>query len=110
MKPRAGEVWLADLGLTAKTRPVAIVSRDDPDPPRALMIYIPLTSQSRGSSYEVPLGHLRWLSNETVANVQGIGSLPIPRFQRKLGLLPQADLDSIRAAIALALELQTPAT
>ena len=28
-----GEVWLADLGLAAKTRPVVIVSRDDPDSP-----------------------------------------------------------------------------
>ncbi len=55
MKPKAGEVWLADLGLAAKTRPVAILSFDDPDAPRALCIYIPLTSQNRGSRYEIPL-------------------------------------------------------
>lgn len=36
MNPQPGEVWLADLGLAAKTRPVVIVSRHDPDPPRAL--------------------------------------------------------------------------
>jgi mRNA-degrading endonuclease toxin of MazEF toxin-antitoxin module len=28
---RPGEIWLADLGLAAKTRPVMIVSRFDPD-------------------------------------------------------------------------------
>jgi mRNA-degrading endonuclease toxin of MazEF toxin-antitoxin module len=30
-------VWLADLGLAAKTRPVIVVSRFDPDGPRALV-------------------------------------------------------------------------
>ena len=30
MNPRPGEIWLADLGLSAKTRPVVILSRDDP--------------------------------------------------------------------------------
>ena len=49
MNPRPGEVWLADLGLAAKFRPVVIVSRQDPDPPRALIIYVPLTSQDRGA-------------------------------------------------------------
>jgi mRNA interferase MazF len=44
MNPQPGEVWLADLGLAAKTRPVVIVSRDDPDPPRALVLYVPLTT------------------------------------------------------------------
>jgi mRNA interferase MazF len=30
MNPQPGEIWLADLGLAAKTRPVVIVSRQDP--------------------------------------------------------------------------------
>jgi len=47
MSPRPGEVWLADLGLAAKTRPVVIVSRYDPDAPRALTIYVPLTRLER---------------------------------------------------------------
>src|SRR3974377_878578 len=36
MSPQPGEVGLADLGLAAKSRPVVVVSRLDPDPPRAL--------------------------------------------------------------------------
>jgi mRNA-degrading endonuclease toxin of MazEF toxin-antitoxin module len=43
MSPQPGEIWLADLGLAAKTRPVVIVSRQDPDPPRSLVLYVPLT-------------------------------------------------------------------
>lgn len=55
MSPEPGEVWLADLGLAAKARPVVIVSRADPDPPRALVLFVPLTTQSRHSRYEVAL-------------------------------------------------------
>ncbi|HTS17409.1 MAG TPA: type II toxin-antitoxin system PemK/MazF family toxin [Verrucomicrobiae bacterium] len=55
MNPKPGEIWLADLGLAAKTRPVVIVSRYDPDSPRALALYVPLTTQNRHSSYEVEL-------------------------------------------------------
>lgn len=43
MNPKPGEVWLADLGFAAKTRPVVVVSRYDVGPPRALVIYAPCT-------------------------------------------------------------------
>jgi mRNA interferase MazF len=38
MNPKPGEVWLVDLGLTAKTRPVVVVSRYDSASPRALVL------------------------------------------------------------------------
>lgn len=72
MTAKPGEVWLDDLGLAAKTRPVVILSRDDPQAPRALVIYVPLTTQNRGSPYEVELGRVRFLSESSVANVQGL--------------------------------------
>lgn len=88
MNPRPGDVWLADLGLAAKTRPVVIVSRHDNDPPRALVLYVPLTTQNRQSTYEVALPRLSFLDKDSVANVQGLGSLPTMRLERKLGKLP----------------------
>ena len=105
MSPRPGEVWLADLGLAAKTRPIVILSRHDPDAPRALTIYVPLTTQNRGSQYEVALPPLRYLRELSVANVQGIASLPLPRLERKLGDLPPEVLAQIRKAVASALDL-----
>jgi len=84
MAAKPGEVWLADLGLAAKTRPVVILSQDDPQAPRALVTYIPLTTQDRGSRYEIELGNLRFLRETSVANVQGIGSIPSVRLQRRL--------------------------
>lgn len=73
MRGKPGEIWLADLGLAAKVRPILIVSREDPDPPRALVLYVPLTRQYRGSSYEVELGQLRFLDAPSYANIQGLG-------------------------------------
>jgi len=104
MSPQPGEVWLADLGLTAKTRPVVIVSRGDPDPPRALILYVPLTTQNRKSPYEVELPRLGFLDRDSVANVQGLGSLPTVRLERKLGMLPDAVMTKIKRALAFALD------
>jgi mRNA interferase MazF len=105
MNPQPGEVWLADLGLAAKVRPVVIVSRNDPDPPRALVVYVPLTTQSRRSRYEVVLPKQRFLDSDSVVNVQGIGSLPIARLERKLGKLSDDLMNEIKLAISFALDL-----
>ena len=93
MSPKPGEVWLADLGLAAKARPVIIISREDPNPPRVLFVYVPLTTQNRGSRYEVELGKLSFLTELSVANVQAIGSIPLPRLDRSQDRLPSTLLD-----------------
>ncbi len=105
MNPKPGEVWLADLGLAAKTRPVVIISRDDPDPPRALVIYVPVTRQYRGSAYEVQLAHVPWLDRDSCVNVQGIGSLALARLERKLGTISADDYSKIKKAIVFACDL-----
>jgi mRNA interferase MazF len=105
MKAKPGEIWLADLGLAAKVRPILIVSRNDPDPPRSLVLYVPLTRQNRGSSYEVELGQLRFLNDLSYANVQGLGSLPTVRLERFLGKIPPDLFARVKVAISFAMEL-----
>jgi len=105
MRPEPGEIWLADLGIAAKVRPVVIVSRHDDNPPRDLVIFVPCTSQSRPSSYEVALSPKAGLDRETWANVQGIGAIPTPRLIRRLGKLPLENWDSLRQALRFALNL-----
>lgn len=105
MNPKPGEVWLADLGLTAKTRPVIIVSRFDPNPPRSLIIYVPLTTQNRHSPYEIEIPALPFLDKTSVANVQGLASLPIARLERKIGVLPDTVMQDIKKALSYALDL-----
>jgi mRNA interferase MazF len=109
MSPQPGEVWTADLGFAAKFRPVVVVSRRDADPPRALILYVPITSQNRGSPYEVLLPKSRFLEAGSTANVQGIGSLPTVRLGRKIGALSIETLNQIKKAIAWALEFDVTA-
>jgi len=106
MSPQPGEIWLADLGLAAKTRPVVIVSRQDPDPPRSLVLYVPLTTQRRDSPYEVPLPRLPFLDRASVANVQGLGSLPTVRLERRIGRLSAEVMEHLKDALAFALDLE----
>ena len=105
MNPKPGEVWLGDLGLAAKTRPVLIVSRFDPDPPRALVIYVPFTRASRGGAYEVSVGKLPFLHEESVLNVQGVGSLPFALLERRIGQLPLPMLEQVKHSLRFAMEL-----
>jgi mRNA interferase MazF len=105
MNPRPGEVWLADLGMAAKTRPVVVVSRYDENPPRVLVLYVPLTTANRGSAYEIGMPELPFLHADGVANVQGLGSLPVKRLERRLGILPKEVMDQIKKALRFALDL-----
>ena len=109
MRPRSGGIWLTDLGLAAKTPPVVIVSRLDPDPPQALVVYVPLTTQNRNSLYEVEMPRLGFLHAISVANVQGIASIPAIRLERKHGAPPDAAMAEIRRAQLFALDLKSPA-
>ena len=102
MLPRQGEVWRVDLGMVGKVRPGIVLIADDVDAPRSLVIYVPITSEDRGSELEVPLGHLRFLTPESVANVQAIGALPTVRFEKKLGMLPAQDLLAVKRALVRA--------
>ena len=105
MNPRHGEVWLADMGMAAKTRPAIVLIADNLNAPRSLVIHIPITKQNRGSELEVPLGHLPFLDQESVANVQAIGSLPSVRFEKRLGVVPPADLEAVKKALVKACAL-----
>jgi len=74
--------------------------------PPALVLYVPLTSQNRASRYEVELRQLHFLKSESVANVQGLGSLPVTRLERKLGQLPDDVLRKIHQALKFAFDLE----
>jgi len=66
---------------------------------------VPLTTQNRLSSYEVAIPKLGFLERESVANVQGLGSIPAIRLERKLGKLPPDVMVSIKRALVFVLDL-----
>ena len=105
MSPIPGELYLIDLGMVGKVRPAVVISREDSDAPRALAICAPLTTEFRGSDYEVPLGKLRFLDRESWVNVQGLMSLGHEKLIRRLGRLPAPQMEQIKTAPRFALDL-----
>ena len=105
MTPKVGEVYLLDLDYQGKVRPVVIMSRDDPDAPRALALFVPLTKASRPSRYEVTLPRVPWLKLQSYANVQAIGAAEFHELtDRRRRFEPPVIVqikDAIRYAFAL---------
>ena len=105
MIPAPGEIYLADLGIGGKVRPVMVVSRVDADAPRALALCVPLTTQNRGSVYEVEMPRVRFLQERSFANVQGLASFRHDELRGPLGRFESASLDRVRIALRYILEL-----
>jgi mRNA interferase MazF len=84
-----------------------VVSRADADAERALCVCVPLTTQIRGSDYEVKLPRVRWLpgADERVANVQGLASVENHRLERFAGQFDSRTILAVRHKIAWLLEL-----
>ena len=66
---------------------------------------MPLTTQNRQSQYEVVIPKFPFLDRNSVANVQGLGSIPMVRFERRLGKLPVEVMSRIKSALLFALDL-----
>jgi len=104
MSPVPGEVWPVDLGLAAKNSSSCNRVPPGSESAESLVLYVPLTTPSRGSPDEVVLPKLSFLDRESVANVQGLGSIPQVRLERRLGVLPVETMTNVKRALAFALD------
>ena len=98
-EPRAGEVWMVDLGQVAKQRPVLILAFPRPEDARALVVVAPLTSQIRGFRGEVDIGEPHWLPKASAVNVQGLASIDHHALLQKMGALPSEQLAAVKEAL-----------
>jgi mRNA interferase MazF len=95
--PERGEVWLADLGVAAKVRPVLVVSVPFADRDYALIQVVPHTTQPRDAQFEVRLP-VRFLKAGAF-NVQGMLAVPSVKFLRRLGTLPPSQMSEVDVTI-----------
>ena len=96
---------MLDLGFEDKVRPIVIMSREDPQAPRALSLFVPLTKESRGSRYEVAMPRVPWLKLQSHANVQAIGAAEHHELQDRRGRFDPATVEKIKDAIRWAFDL-----
>jgi len=102
--PRRGEIWLFDLGMTAKTRPVLVVSVDYGDADRAIVTVVPHTTELRKSQFEIPV-NAPFLRPGAFL-VQGVSTYPKAWAIRKLGILQPAQMQAVTTGLAAWLGLR----
>jgi mRNA interferase MazF len=96
-KPNRGEVWLVDLGMTAKVRPCLAFSIPALDQDRALVTVLAHTTSPRGSRFEVDV-KARFL-RPGVFDAQNLVTIPHAKMIRKLGVLSATELATVEGAV-----------
>jgi len=105
MTPKVGEVYMLNLGYEGKVRPIVIMSREDPQAPRALSLFVPLTKESRGSRYEITMPRVPWLRLQSFANLQAIGSVGHHELRDRRGRFDAATVAKVKDGIRRAFDL-----
>jgi mRNA interferase MazF len=100
-----GDVWVADLGMAAKVRPVVILSVPYGDEDYALFTVVPHTTSNRGSKFEVTLS-VRGLKPGAF-NVQGLLAVPPVRLHKKVAQLTPDQMTAIETVVKSWLGLGT---
>lgn len=95
--PGRGEVWLADLGMAQKVRPVLVLNRPYRDTDRALISVIPHTTSLRGSDLEVAI-NVPFLQAGAFL-VQNPITIPVVKAEKFLGRLTAQQLALVEAGV-----------
>ena len=103
---RRGEIWWAELEPPTGRRPVVLLSRDEAYSVRSLAIVAPVTTRIRLIPSEVPLGIDDGMTQDCVANLDTITTIPKECLHSQLTTLSPRKLKEIEAAIHFALGLE----
>lgn len=95
--PKRGEVWLADLGMAGKVRPVLVISVPYGDQDYALVTVVPHTTSNRGAQFEVPAA-IPFLQTGAF-NIQGMLTVPAAKFIRRLGSLETNQVQQVEKTV-----------
>lgn len=96
---KPGDVWLVDLGMTAKVRPCLVVTRQPQSDELDVFTVVAHTTSLRGNHWEMPIPK-SFLRDEGAFDVQRIATVARVKLERKLGELTAVELDPILALLA----------
>lgn len=98
MQPTRRDVWLVDLGMAAKVRPCLVISiPSDADNDRVLTTLVPHTTSTRNSQFEVQ-SNVRFLKPGAF-DAQNLITIPTVKLIRRLGSLPQDQMNEVEQAV-----------
>ena len=92
-----GEVWMIDLGMAAKLRPALVLSVAPLENERALVSYVPRTTNLRGTRFEVV--HQSCGFDPGGFDAQGLGTVPNVKLIRRFGAVDAMTLTQTEAAV-----------
>jgi mRNA interferase MazF len=104
-KPSRGDVWVVDLGFTAKVRPCLILSDYPSDDELALVVIVPHTTAVHNNRWEFPIS--KPFLKPGVFHLQQIQPISLPKLERKLGVLTSQELEDLGKKIVRLLKLPT---
>ena len=98
--PKRSEVWLVDLGMVAKVRPCLVLSIPaDDENDRVLSTLVAHTTSTRDSRFEV-CTNVKFLKDGAF-DAQNIITIPIAKFVRRLGVLPDDQMKEVETAVRM---------
>ena len=92
-----GEVWLTDLGMTAKVRPCLVLSVRPGPADRVLFALVPHTTSVTGTAFEVAVP--KHFLKPGAFDPQGLLTVPRPRLIRRLGILTPVELATVETSV-----------
>lgn len=102
-QPRAGDVWMVDLGLAAKARPCLLLTDYPHDDELAMVTVLAHTTTLRGVRWEYPC--FKPFLKSGAFHLQQIHSVPVVKLMRKLGEMVPTELEVISQRLRERLKL-----
>jgi mRNA interferase MazF len=107
VRPKRGEVWVVDLGYTAKRRPCLVMSIVLQDEDRVIVTVVPRTTQITQSRHEIAVGDAMF-QKPGVFSAQMMLSIPCGKFEYKIGDLTTEQMTAVETVVSNWLGLTPP--
>lgn len=93
-----GEVWMTDLGMTAKVRPALLLTGEPADDELDVVTVLLHTTALRGNRWElnIPKSFLK----PGAFHLQQVQTVSTVKLERRLGVLTAEEMKSVRDALS----------
>ena len=96
---KPGDIWMVDLGMSAKDRPCVILTPQPKTDELDVFTVVAHTTSRRGNRWEVGIAK-SFLDDQGVFDIQRVATVASVKLERKLGELTAGQLEIILDRLA----------